>query len=305
MTAADWRYDIAQDLPPVAGHHRLPRYRGDRAAVGQRLSRHRRRGAQARPGRAGRGPAGRRVGGTGAGRAADGRAQAPGQGPAADRAVRAGRDDRVPAAAQRRRAGGARGHGQPARGDRAGLRQPAGRGVPGRAPGSAVVGRQRGRAGRHRADRGVARTRLRRLGADRAGRGGAPGGLPHRPEAAAGPVHRLRGHCLRHVGRDRVHPALDRVPAGRPAASRRGGHRLGRLPGPRAVGGRLRAVGARDGAAGRRAGHPRPLPGPGGRDPHLAGLARPGSRAGRAGRRGDRPGRRHPGQPPDLRRRGG
>ena len=38
---------------------------------------------------------------------------------------------------------------------------------------------------------------------------------------------------------------------------------------------------------------------------HLAGLARPGSRPGRAGRRGDRPGRRRPGQPPDLRRRGG
>jgi hypothetical protein len=104
------------------------------------------------------------------------------------------------------------------------------------------------------------------------------------------------------VGRDRVHPALDRVPAGRPAAGRRGGHRLGRLPGPRAVGGRLRAVGVRHGSAGRRAGHPRPVPGPRGRDPHLAGLARPGSRPGRAGRRGDRPGRRHPGQPRELTR---
>ena len=75
-----------------------------------------------------------------------GRAPAQAAGPAADRAVRAGRDDRVPAAAQRRGAGGARGHGQPAGGDRAGVRQPAGGGVPGRAstaagagPGSAVA----------------------------------------------------------------------------------------------------------------------------------------------------------------------
>ena len=47
-------------------------------------------------------------------RAADWACAGPGQGPAADRAVRAGRDDRVPAAAQRRGAGGARGDGQPA-----------------------------------------------------------------------------------------------------------------------------------------------------------------------------------------------
>ena len=155
-------------------------------------------------------------------------------GPAADRAVRAGRDDRVPAAAQRRGAGGARGHGQPAGGDRAGVRQPAGGGVPGRArdppaPCQPALGWQRGGAGRHRADRRLARARVRHVGADRAGRGGAPGDLPHRAEAAAGPVHRLRGDRLRHVGRHRIRPAVDRVAAagagrrtraGRPSARR-------------------------------------------------------------------------------------
>ena len=50
------------------------------------------------------------------------------------------------------------------------------------------------------------------------------------------------------------------------------------------------------GPAGRRAGHPGPVPGPGGRGPHRAGLARPDSRPGRAGRRGGRPGRGDPGQ---------
>jgi len=210
--------------------------------------------------------------------------------------VRAGRHDRLPAAAQRRGTRGARGHGQPAGGDRAGLRQPAGRGVPGRAPGPPAVGRQRGGPGRRRAHRRVARARLRHLGADRAGRGGAPGDLPHGPEAAAGPVHRVRGHRLRHVGRDRVHPALDRVTAARAAAGGRGGHRLGGLPRRCAVGGRLRAVGLRHGAAGRRAGHPRPVPGPGRRDRDRAGLARPGPRPRRAGRRGDRAGRGHAGQ---------
>ena len=88
-------------------------------------------------------------------------------------------------------------------------------------------------------------------------------------------------------------------PAAGAAAGRRPGHRRGRLPGPRAVGGRFRAVGVRHGAAGRRAGHPQPLPGPGGRDRHRAGLARPGARPGRTGRRGDRPRRRHPGQVPE------
>ena len=94
-----------------------------------------------------------------------------------------------------------------------------------------ALGRQRGGAGRHRADRRLARARVRHVGADRAGRGGAPGDLPHRAEAAAGPVHRLRGDRLRDVGRHRVHPAVDRVAAagavgpgrtraGRPSARR-------------------------------------------------------------------------------------
>src|SRR5882724_6163331 len=63
---------------------------------------------------AGRGPAGGGLGGAGAGRtgAAGALARAPGAqaraaGPAADRGVRASRDDRVPAAAQRRGTGGA------------------------------------------------------------------------------------------------------------------------------------------------------------------------------------------------------
>ena len=178
-----------------------------------------------------------------------------------------------------------------------------GGGVPGRAPGPAAVGRQRGGAGRHRVDRGVARAGVRRLGADRAGRGGAPGGLPHRTEAAAGPVHELRGHRVRHVGRHGVHPAVDRDPGAGPAQGGRGGHRLGRLPGPGAVGGRLRAMGLRHGPGGRGTGHRQPLPGPCGSDRYLAGLARPGPRPGRAGGRGDRPGRRPAG--PGLRCRGG
>src|ERR1700755_921893 len=70
-----------------------------RVAVGSRAP-----GGGAAASRVGR-AAGVRAGARGA------RAQA--AGPAADRAVRAGRDDRVPAAAQRRGAGGARGHGQP------------------------------------------------------------------------------------------------------------------------------------------------------------------------------------------------
>ena len=217
------------------------------------------------------------------------------KGPAADRAVRAGRDDRVPAAAQRRRTSGARGHGQPAGGDRAGVRQPAGRGVPGRAIRRPALGRQRRGPGRHRADRGVTRARVRRVGADRAGRGGAPGDLPHRAEAAAGPVHRLRGDRLRHVGRHRVHPALDRVAGagavGARGARGRGGGRLGGLPRPGAVRGRVRAVGLRHGADGRRAGHGQPLPGAGRRDRNLAGLAGPDPGPGRADRRGDRAGR--------------
>ena len=56
----------------------------------------------------------------------------------------------------------------------------------------------------------------------------------------------------------------------------RGGRRLGGLPRPGTVGGRVRAVGLRHGADGRRAGHRQPLPGPGGRDRDLAGLAGPG-----------------------------
>ena len=95
-----------------------------------------------------------------------------------------------------------------------------------------ALGRQRGGAGRHRADRRLARARVRHVGADRAGRGGAPGDLPHRAEAAAGPVHRLRGDRLRDVGRHRVHPARGpgrccgrcggrgRTRAGRPSARR-------------------------------------------------------------------------------------
>ena len=241
------------------------------------------------------------------------------RGPAADRAVRAGRDDRVPAAAQRRGTGGARGHGQPAGGDRAGVRQPAGGGVPGRAgypaaqcqpaPCQPALGRQRGGAGRHRADRRLARARLRGVGADRAGRGGAPGDLPHRAEAAAGPVHRLRGDRLRHVGRHRVCPPVDRVAAAGPVGARgargRGGHRLGGLPRPGAVRGRVRAVGLRHGADGRRAGHGQPVPGARRRDRNLAGLAGPGPGAGRADRRGDRAGRSAAGQRRGLRRRGG
>ena len=168
-----------------------------------------------------------------------------------------------------------------------------------------ALDRQRGGAGRHRADRRVARAGLRCVGADRAGRGGAPGDLPHRAEAAAGPVHRLRGDRLRDVGRHRVHPALDRVAAAGAPARGRGGRRLGGLPRPGAVGGRVRAVGLRHGADGRRAGHRQPLPGSGGRDRDLAGLAGPGSRAGRADRRGDRAGRGRAGQRrPYLKRQG-
>ena len=94
-----------------------------------------------------------------------------------------------------------------------------------------------------------------------------------------------------------------------PTARGRGGHRLGGLPRRGAVGGRVRAVGLRHGADGRRAGHRQPLPGPGGRDRNLAGLAGPGARAGRTGRRGDCAGRRAagPGEPASqgIRRRGG
>ena len=332
MAWRDWNHE-----------HQASRFgrRGNGAAVGQRVPGHHRRGPRARARGPGRGPAGGRVGRAGAGRPVDGRAGesradgcSPAQtgGPAADRAVRAGRDDRVPAAAQRRGTGGARGHGQPAGGDRAGVRQPAGGGVPGRAGypaapgqhrasqhwagrtgqpalGRPALGRQRGGAGRHRADRRLARARLRGVGADRAGRGGAPGDLPHRAKAAAGPVHRLRGDRLRHVGRHRVCPPVDRVAAAGPVGARgargRGGHRLGGLPRPGAVRGRVRAVGLRHGADGRRAGHGQPVPGARRRDRNLAGLAGPGPGAGRADRRGDRAGRSAAGQRRGLRRRGG
>jgi len=273
--------------------------------MGQRVSGHHRRRPGARACRA-RGRAARgRVGRAGRGGPVAGRAPAQAAGPAADRAVRAGRDDRVPAAAQRRGAGGARGHGQPAGGDRAGVRQPAGGGLPGRAVHPQALDRQRGGAGRHRADRRVARARLRRVGADRAGRGGPARDLPHRAEAAARPVHRLRGDRLRDVGRHRVHPALDRVAAAGAPAGGRGRHRLGGLPRPGAVGGRVRAVGLRHGADGRRARHRQPVPGAGRRDRYLAGLAGPGPRSGRTGRRGDRAGRGHAGQRrPYLKRQG-
>lgn len=279
--------------------------RGNGAAVGQRVPGHHRRGPRARARGPGRGPAGGRVGRAGRGRARAGRAPAQAAGPGADRAVRAGRDDRLPVAAQRRGAGGARGHGQPAGGDRAGVRQPAGGGVPGRARDPPALGRQRGGAGRHRADRRLARARVRYVGADRAGRGGAPGDLPHRAEAAAGPVHRLRGNRLRDVGWHRVHFAVDRVAAAGPPSRGRGGHRLGGLPRPGAVRGRVRAVGLRPGADGRRAGYRQPVPGAGRRDRDLAGLAGRDSRAGRADRRGDRAGRGRAGQRRGLTRRGG
>ena len=282
----DWVYEHQ------ASHSRCGR---NRAAVGQRVPGHHRRGPGARARWACGRAAGGGVGGAGARRPVAGGPPTQAGGPAADRAVRAGRDDRVPAAAQRRRAGGARGHGQPAGGDRAGVRQPPGRGVPGRAVQRPALGRERGGAGRHRADRRLARARVRHVGADRAGRGGAPGDLPHRAEAATGPVHRLRGDRLRHVGWDGVHPALDRVAGagavGARGARGRGGYRLGGLPRPGAVGGRVRAVGLCHGADGRRAGHGQPLPGAGRRDSHRAGLAGPGPGTGRADRRGDRAGR--------------
>ena len=309
MAWQDWNHE-----------HQASRFgrRGNGAAVGQRVPGHHRRGPRAGPSGPGRGPAGGRVGRAGRGGPVDGRAgegwadgragegradgSPPAQtaGPAADRAVRAGRDDRVPAAAQRRGAGGARGHGQPAGGDRAGLRQPAGGGLPGRARDPPPLGRQRGGAGRHCADRRLARARVRHLGADRAGGGGAPGDLPHRAEAAAGPVHRLRGDRLRDVGRHRVCPPVDRVAAagavGARGARGRGGHRLGGLPRPGAVRRRVRAVGLRHGADGRRPGHRQPVPGAGRRDRDLAGLAGRDPRAGRADRRGDRAGRGRAGQ---------
>ena len=318
MTWQDWNHE-----------HQASRFgrRGNGAAVGQRVPGHHRRGPRDRARGPGRGPAGGRVGRAGRGGPVDGRAgegradgragegradgSPPAQtaGPAADRAVRAGWDDRVPAAAQRRGAGGARGHGQPAGGDRAGIRQPAGGGVPGRARDPPALGRQRGGAGRYRADRRLARARLRHVGADRAGRGGAPGDLPHRAEAAAGPVHQLRGDRLRDVGRHRVHPALDRVAAAGPVGGRgargRGGHRIGGLPRTGAVRGRVRAVGLRHGADGRRPGHRQPLPRAGRRDWNLAGVAGPGPRAGRADRRGDRAGRGRAGQQRGLTRPGG
>jgi len=283
MSGRDWRYEKTC-------------CRGNGVAVGQRVSGHHCRGPRVRARWARGRAAGGSVGRAGRGRAPDGGPPTQARGPAADRAVRAGRDDRVPAAAQRRRAGGARRHGQPAGGDRAGVLQPAGRGVPGRAVQRPALDRQRGGAGRHRADRRLARARVRHAifvqrGADRAGRGGAPGDLPHRAEATAGPIHRLRGDRLRHVGRDRVHPALDRVAGAGLPAGRRGGHRLGGLPRPGAVGGRIRAVGLRHGSDGRRAGHRQPLPGAGRRDRNRAGLAGPGSGAGRADRRSDRAGR--------------
>ena len=264
--------------------------------MGQRFPRHQRRGRAVRPGGARGGPADGRVRGPAAGRPVPGGPAATAGGPAADRRVRAGRDDGIPAAAQQRRAGGTRGHRQPARRDRPGLRQPAGGGLPGRASDAQAVGGRRGRAGRHRRHRGRPRAELRRLGADRAGRGGPAGDLPHRAETPAQAVHQLRGHGLRHVGGDGVRAALGGFGGARPAAGRRVGHRRGRLPRGRAVGGRLRAVGLRHGADGRRPGHPQPVPGPGGRDPDLAGLARPATRPGRAGRRGGRARRRRPGQ---------
>ena len=300
MTWRDWNHEHQ------AG--RLCR-RGNGAAVGERVPGHHRRGSRARARGPGRGPAGGRVGRAGRGRAPAGGPSTQARGPAADRAVRAGRDGRVSVAAQHRGAGGTRGHGQPAGGDRAGVRQPAGGGVPGRAvvppsPCQPALGRQRGGAGRHRADRRLARARVRGVGADRAGRGGAPGDLPHRAEAAAGPVHRLRGDRLRHVGRHRVHPALDRVAiagaVGPGGARGRGGHRLGGLPRPGAVRGRVRAVGLRHGADGRRAGHGQPVPGARRHDRNLAGLAGPDPGAGRADRRGDRAGRSPAGQRPYL-----
>ena len=81
-----------------------------------------------------------------------------------------------------------------------------------------------------------------------------------------------------------------------PGARGRGGHRLGGLPRPGAVRGRVRAVGLRHGADGRRAGHRQPVPGAGRRDRDLAGLAGRDPRAGRADRRGDRAGRGRAGQ---------
>ena len=174
---------------------------------------------------AGLGPAGLSVArlGGGLGRAGAGcpvRRGAPTTGPgsAPDRVVRAGRDDRVPAAAQPGGAGGAGRDREPAGGHGAGVRQPARHLVPGGAADPAALGRQRGGVrgvGRHR---GVARPGVRRGGADRAGRGGGPGHLPHRAEAPAGPLHRLRGHRVRDVGRDPVHPAVDREPGPRAAA---------------------------------------------------------------------------------------
>ncbi len=301
MTGRDWIYE------QQAGQFCR---RGNGAAVGQRVPGHHRRGPRVRSRGPGRGPAGGRLGRAGRGRARAGRAPAQPAGPAADRAVRPGRDDRVPAAAQRRGTSGARGHGQPAGSDRAGVRQPAGGGLPRRAVLSRALGRQRGGAGRDRADRRFPRARVRhvifvRWGAARAGGRGPPGDLPHRAEAAAGPVHGLRGHRLRDVGRHRVHPALDRVAAAGPSARGRGGRRLGGLARPSAVGGRVRAVGLRHGADGRRAGHRQPLPGPGGRDRDIAGLAGPGPRAGRADRRGDRAGRGRAGQRRSYRKRQG
>jgi hypothetical protein len=113
------------------------------------------------------------------------------------------------------------------------------------------------------------------------------------------------------VGRHGVHPALDRIAGagavGARGARGRGGHRLGGLPRRGAVGGRVRALGLRHGADGRRTGHRQPLPGPGGRHRNLAGLAGAGPGPGRADRRGDRPGRSHagPGSGAALTRPGG
>ncbi len=59
---------------------------------------------------------------------------------------------------------------------------------------------------------------FRRRGARRAGRRHRPGRVPYRAKASAGPVHRLRGHRLRHVGRNVVRPALGRLVAAGPAA---------------------------------------------------------------------------------------
>ena len=93
---------------------------------------------------------------------------------------------------------------------------------------------------------------------------------------------------------------VDRVAAagavGAGGARGRGGHRLGGLPRPGAVRGRVRAVGLRHGADGRRAGHGQPVPGARRRDRDLAGLAGPGPGPGRADRRGDRAGRSAAGQ---------